>query len=154
MEKEPLLVACLKALVCLVLTVAAASCSLPRIAILHDPLTPEEHINLGVSYEKRSELDAALKEYEAASKKLPVGHLYMGNVYFEQKDYRAAERSYKRAIRKNGAAEAYNNLAWLYYTTNTKLNDAEALARKAVELAPDSEDFKDTLEKVRERLGE
>jgi tetratricopeptide (TPR) repeat protein len=129
-----------------------AACSLPRIAILHDPLTSEEHINLGVTYEKRGELDAALKEYKTASKNLPVAYLYAGNVYFQEKNYEAAEKSYEKAIAKSGAAQAYNNLAWLYYTTGTNLPRAEGLAQKAVELSPDSEDFRDTLQKIREKL--
>jgi hypothetical protein len=37
----------------------------------------------------------------------------MGNVYFQQKNYGETERSYRKAMRKSGAAEAYNNLAWL-----------------------------------------
>jgi tetratricopeptide (TPR) repeat protein len=154
MEKEPLLVACLKTLVFLIIGLAATSCSLPRISILHDPLTPEEHINLGVSYERRGELNAALKEYETASRKAPLAYLYMGNVYFLQKDYGEAEKSYRKAIKKTGAPEAYNNLAWLYYTTDTRLKEAEDLARKAVELSPDSADYKDTLEKINEGLRE
>jgi hypothetical protein len=34
-------------------------------------LSPEEHLNLGVAYENKGELDDALKEYETASKKIP-----------------------------------------------------------------------------------
>ena len=130
---------------------ALFSCTLPRIAILHDPLTPEEHVNLGVSYEKKGELDAALEQYEAASKKLPVAYLYMGNVYFQKNDASKAERAYSRAIKKTDDARAYNNLAWLYYTRGEHLEEAENLARKAVELNPEAGDFRDTLEKIVER---
>ena len=130
---------------------ALSSCTLPRIAVLHDPLTPEEHINLGVSYEKKGELDAALEQYESASKKLPVAYLYVGNIYFQKKDADHAEKAYKKAIERANDARAYNNLAWLYYTRGEHLEEAEKLARKAVELSPESVDFRDTLEKIIEK---
>ncbi len=130
------------------------SCSLPRIAVLRDPLTPEEHIDLGVSYEQRGELEAALKEYGTAAKAMPLAYLYMGNVYFEEKRFPDAERAYRKAIAKTDSAEARNNLAWLYYTIGSNLEEAEALARKAVELSPESEAFKDTLAKIEEKKRE
>jgi tetratricopeptide (TPR) repeat protein len=153
MEEDRLLGASLKTLALAVVALTIASCALPRIAILHDPLSPEEHVNLGVSYEKRGELDAALKEYKAAAKKLPLASLYMGNVYFQQKKLPQAEKSYRAAIKKTQVAEAYNNLAWLYYTTNTRLDEAEQLAARAVELSPDTEEFRDTLGQIREKRG-
>ena len=78
----------------------------------------------------------------------------MGNVYFQQKALPEAEKAYRRAIDKTGSPEAYNNLAWLYYTSGTKTGEAEKLAARAVELSPESEVFRDTLEKIRERLRE
>jgi tetratricopeptide (TPR) repeat protein len=151
MEKKPLLDTPLKTLALILLTLALGSCALPGIAILHDPLTAEEHVNLGVSYERRGELDAALEEYKAAVKKMPLAYLYAGNVYVQQKRFEDARKSYKKAIAKTGSPEAYNNLAWLYYTTGADMAEAEQLAMKAVELSPDSETFKDTLRKIRER---
>jgi tetratricopeptide (TPR) repeat protein len=126
-------------------------CSLPRIVILEDPLTPEEHINLGVSYERKGELGPALKEYERAAKKLPIAYLYAGNVYFQKKELKDAERSYRQAIKKTGDARAFNNLAWLFYDTGEHLEEAEMLARKAVELEPGSKAFRDTLDQITEK---
>ena len=143
--------ACCKAACLIALAFGLISCTLPRILILHDPLTPEEHINLGVAYEKQGDLDGALKEYKAAAEGAPVAYLYMGNVYFQKGDFDQAERYYKRAIKKTGAPRAYNNLAWLYYTKGTNLQEAEGLAREALERAPDAEDFKDTLKRILER---
>jgi tetratricopeptide (TPR) repeat protein len=128
-----------------------SSCSLPRIIILDDPLSPEEHINLGVAYEGRGEFDAAIKEYRAASKKTPIAYLYLGNVYFVMKEYDKAEEYYKEAIEQDPLnADAYNNLAWLYYTTRRNLKEAEKLVLEAIKLNPSkSEIYKDTLNKIR-----
>lgn len=151
MAKDRLLVAAHTAVIVAFLAISLSSCSLPRIIVLRDPLTPEEHINLGVSYEKNGELDAALKEYETASKKTPIAYLYAGNIYLQKRLYEEAESSYGVAIDKTKDPRAYNNLAWLYFTRDTKLEEAEKLARKAVELSPDSQDFKDTLDKIVEK---
>ncbi|OPY78938.1 MAG: Photosystem I assembly protein Ycf3 [Syntrophorhabdus sp. PtaU1.Bin153] len=153
MEKNRLLVPHYKTLALIVFAGLFVSCSIPRIIVLHDPLTPEEHINLGVSYEQNGEYDAALKEYDAASKKLPIAYLYMANIHFQQGTTDKAERLYTRAIEKTGDARAYNNLAWLCYTTGRNLDKAEELGRKAVELAPDSPDFRDTLDRILEKRG-
>lgn len=127
------------------------SCSLPRIIILKDPLSPEEHINLGLSYENKSEYDAALKEYEAASRDLDIAYLYIGNLYFKKGDFDRAEKAYKKAIKKTADPRAMNNLAWLYYTLNKSLDRAEELAEEAVKREPENQDFIDTLRKIKER---
>jgi tetratricopeptide (TPR) repeat protein len=117
--------------------------------ILHDPLSPQEHIELGISYEAQGELDAAQAEYRKASEKLPIAYLYLGNIHFQKNDLKNAIACYRRAIRDTNDPRAYNNLAWLYYTNNMALDEAEALAQAAVELAPDSPAFVDTLERIR-----
>lgn len=128
-----------------------SACSLPRIIVLNDPLSPEEHLNLGVAYERKGELEGAIKEYESASKKLPLAFTYLGNVYFQKNELEEAERYYRKAIREDrGNAEAYNNLAWLYYTKKENLEEAEKLASKAIELDPSRKDlYRDTLDKIK-----
>ena len=127
-------------------------CALPRIIVLDDPLSPEEHLNLGVAYERNGEYDNALKEYEKASKKLPVAYLYIGNIYFSKSEYSEAECFYKKAIAKDAMnADAHNNLAWLYYTRRENLDVAEDMALRAIELDPRKKDiYYDTLQKIRE----
>lgn len=124
---------------------------MPKIIVLEDPLSPEEHLDLGMAYEERGEYDLALKEYAAAADEFPQAHHFMGNVYFMLKDYPAAEKSYKKAIKEMpDNPDPYNNLAWMYYVQKINLDEAERLARKAVSLAPAEkiEPFRDTLEKI------
>jgi tetratricopeptide (TPR) repeat protein len=128
-----------------------SGCTLPRIIVLKDPPSAEEHLNLGVVYEKKSEFENALKEYRLAAKDLPVAYLYMGNVHFQRNELDKAEKYYKKSIKRNpDSADAYNNLAWLYYTRRENLDEAESLALKAIELNPQkSHIYRDTLEKIR-----
>jgi len=144
-----------KIFICLLLTtycLLLLGCALPRIIVLDDPLSPEEHLNLGVTYEKNGELDNALKEYKTASKKLPLAYLYTGNIYLKKGELDEAESYYKKAIRKDPKiADAYNNLAWLYYLKGDRLDEAEHLVIKAIELNTSKKDiYLDTLKKIRE----
>jgi tetratricopeptide (TPR) repeat protein len=128
-----------------------SACAFPRITILKDPLKPEEHLNLGVIYEEEGEFDHAIREYRLASKRLPTAYLYIGNVHFQRKEWIKAEENYREAIKRDTKnADAYNNLAWLYYTKGEKLDEAERLALKAIELNPSKKDlYRDTLENIR-----
>ena len=128
-----------------------AGCSLPRIIVLEDPLSPEEHLSLGVAYEKKGEWESAIKEYEAASKKLPLAYTYLGNVYFQKNEFQVAEEYYRKAINKDPEnADAYNNLAWLYFTKKEQLEEAEQLVLKAMELNPSKKDiYQDTLDQIK-----
>jgi tetratricopeptide (TPR) repeat protein len=130
-----------------------SGCSIPRIIVLQDPLIPEEHINLGLSYEEKGEMGPAIKEYRTAAKKTPAAYLYLGNAYFKLGDEREAERWYKKAIKAKGpqTADARNNLAWLYYTEKQNLDRAEEMAQEAMELNPAKADlYADTLKKIRQ----
>ena len=129
-------------------------CSLPKIIIQKDPLTPEEHLNLGVAYEKSGELDHAVAEYRLAARKLPLAYLYIGNAYFQKNEWVEAERYYRKAIEKDPKnADAHNNLAWLYCIKRKNLDLAESLALKAIDLDPSrGHIYKDTLEKIKELL--
>jgi tetratricopeptide (TPR) repeat protein len=133
-----------------------SGCTLPKIVVVKDPLTPEEHLNLGVAYEKRGEFDNAIKEYKLAAKKQPIAYLYLGNAHFQKKEWAQAEHNYKKAIETDPKnADAYNNLAWLYYTQGENLNEAERLAIQAIDLNPSKEHvYRDTLDKIRKKQNE
>lgn len=136
--------------VSLLLMIISLGCAAPKIIFTRDPLTPEEHLNLGVSYERENKLDMAIREYELASKKLPLAYLYLGNAYFLKNELEMAQKYYKEAIKRDPSnADAYNNLAWLYYIKRENLDEAEGLAQTAIKLNPKKESiYKDTLEKI------
>lgn len=128
-----------------------SSCALPRIIVLDDPLSPEEHINLGLAYEQKGETDHAIGEYQKAAEKLSDAYLYLGNIYMHMNMPDQAEAFYRKTIEEAPAlADAYNNLAWLYYMQGSNLEEAERLALKAVALNPAKEEYADTLNKIRE----
>lgn len=129
----------------------SSGCVLPKIIVFEDPLTSEEHLELGVAYEKKGEFDGAIKQYRLAAKKLPVAYLYLGNAHFQKNELHEAEESYKEAIKRDvHNADAYNNLAWLYYVKGNNLDEAERLAKKALELNPSKKNiYDDTLKKIK-----
>jgi tetratricopeptide (TPR) repeat protein len=134
------------------LQVILAGCTMPRVIIYDDPLTYEEHLKLGMAYEKDREFENAIREYKTAARRLPIAYFYLGNVYFQKNELDQAEKYYKKAIRKETHnADAHNNLAWLYYVKEENLDKAENLALRAMALDPSKRDvYMDTLDKVRE----
>jgi tetratricopeptide (TPR) repeat protein len=133
-----------------------SGCSIPHFNVYKDPLTPEEHFKLAVAYEQEGEYEGAIREYKAASDDIAEAYYYLGNIYFTRGEYESAEKNYKIAIKKlPNNPRPYNNLAWLYLTQGRKLKEADSLASRAVELAPEEESgpYRDTLNKIRQALG-
>ncbi len=132
-----------------------SGCTFPRIIVLSDPLSPQEHLTLGLSYEKAQEFDAALKEYQQAAPHLPLAHFYMGNLYFTRGEIASAEKHYLQTLEEDPEnADACNNLAWLYFSSGKNLAEAHRLALRALQLNPSkSAIYLDTLEKIKEKMG-
>ncbi len=123
---------------------------LPEIVVLHDPLTAEEHNNLGVSYEARGEYSFAEREYKEAlkiRKDLFFAQFNIGNLYLKMGREGEAEDAYKKAIALDPAQpDPYNNLAHLYLQGGRNLDEAQKMAEKAVSLSgPQSYRYLDTL---------
>ncbi len=144
------------AIFAIILILSFSSCGpLPRLIVLHDPLTPDEHITLGLAYDQKGEDDLALKEYSKAMK-VSDGDFrpffYAGNVYYKKREYNLAEKYYNKALKiapDNG--DVHNNLAWVHIDTG-KYNDAGAEAEKAVRIKR-SPYYLNTLAHVYYRMG-
>lgn len=142
------------AIAVLIAVLCISSCTLPRIIVLKDPLTPQEHIDLGLAYEKKKEYGLAIKEYEAAAKSLPRANLYLANARFLNNQPDQAETLYRQIIKDDPqCADAYNNLAWLLYTRKRNLSEARNLAATAIYLNPAGRDsYLDTLNKIEQEI--
>jgi len=112
----------------LVLLLAGGCSRVPKIIVLEDPLTAAEHVDLGVAYERKGELDLAQREYERALRK--DGKLYrarvnLGNVFLAKKEYGNAREEYLRALElRPGDAEATNNLSWVAIFSGEGIDEA------------------------------
>ena len=136
-----------------------AACSdLPHVRVLHDPLTPEEHVTLGLTYEVQGHRDLAAREYHTALTQ-EAGYvpalIGLGNVAFAEGELEESETFYRQALA--AAPEhpgANNNLAMLYLVRGTGLDEAERLALRALaQKGPLKPYVLDTLAHVYARQG-
>ncbi len=122
-------------------TLPPAGCSrIPRIIVLEDPLSAGEHLDLGVAYERKGELDLAAREYERALRKdarLVRARVNLGNVRLAQKKYDDARREYLRALEVSpGDLDAGNNLAWVAILSGEGIDAALRRLESALAAAP------------------
>lgn len=95
-----------------------SSCSLPTLVFLRDPLTAEEHIDLGYIYEKKGKPDLAEEEYRKAIKKDKKqwrAYYNLGNLYANRGEYDRAVSLYEKALSINRDPDVLNNLAYSLY---------------------------------------
>jgi len=118
-----------------------SGCSFPRVIVLHDPLAAEEHVRLGSIYRSQGKIALARDQYRMAvelDKKDLQAWALLGEVSYELKEYREAEKAYERALDLDPkSGDLHNNLAWVYVAQDRKLGKASELADKAMELSPD-----------------
>jgi Tfp pilus assembly protein PilF len=143
----------------LFVVLAEAGCGrMPRIIVLTDPLSAEEHIELGVAYERNGEFDLAIREYERAlrkDKRFFQARVNLGNVWLAKKEYGKASKEYRNALAiRPGDPEATNNLAWAAIHSGEQREEAEE-KMEAVLSRPEnrSATLYDTLGVLRTRLG-
>jgi len=122
------------AILCLIIFPACSS--FPQLVRHSDPLTPEEHLQLGASYEAQGLTEPAGKQYEEAlrlNKKYIPALIAEGNLAFEKGDIKKAEARFRRVLRINpNHAGANNNLAMVYLTKGKDLNTAGRYAQTAL----------------------
>ena len=136
----------------LIVAVAAApGCS--RIVILHDPLSPAEHNDLGVAYQREGRPDLAAREYKRALRgdaRLVRARVNLGNLEAEAGRWKNSEAHYRRALAiAPSDADALNNLAVALTRRGRRLDEAEALAVRAVAIGGRDSLYRATLAEVR-----
>lgn len=118
-------------------------------AIKIDPNLVDAGLLRGDILLAKGDVAEAEKEYvDLASRhqKLAGPQLHLAMLQQHQGKNEAAIKSYQSAIAADPKlALAYNNLAWLFSSQKKNLAEAERMARKAVELAPEAAQFHDTL---------
>ena len=125
----------------MIITLLLSGCSLPKIIVLNDPLSADEHVSLGSIYASQGKTDLARDQYRAAvrqDKKNAKAWALLGDASFQLKEYKEAERAYDTALDldpKNG--DLRNNLAWVYVQQDRKLGKAQELVTSAMELTPE-----------------
>ena len=124
----------------LVLLLAGGCSRVPRIIVLEDPLTAAEHVELGVAYERKGELDLARREYERALRmdgKFYRARVNLGNVFLAKKEFGKAREEYLLALElRPGDAEATNNLSWAAILSGEGIGDALARMEEVVSAPP------------------
>lgn len=120
----------------LMLLVAGALSGCAHLVLLHDPLTASEHNDLGVAYESSGQLDLAAREYRKALRldsHEARARVNLGNVEGANGRWGSAETCYRRALRDSPADyDAMNNLAVALLRRGRRLDEARALAERAV----------------------
>ncbi|MGD1157234.1 MAG: rhomboid family intramembrane serine protease [Terriglobia bacterium] len=118
------------------------------------PGDPQSRLGLGMAYRLKGDLTKAQQIFEAVLGKNPQtaeGQRLLADLYADQKLYGDAIAHYREALRlEPNMAEAHNNLAWLYATSeDLKFRDPQAAlahAQRAVDLTQWKEaGFIDTL---------
>ena len=135
-----------------------SGCSLPKIIVLHDPLSADEHVRLGGIYDAQGKTERARDQYQAAVKqdaKHGKAWALLGDTSIRLKDYPGSARAYKNALKldpQNG--DLHNNLAWVYVQQGEDLEEAHDLVTKALLLVPAHRPYYlDTLGVVLLKLG-
>ena len=110
-----------------------------RLAPAHPGIVAEAHNNRGIIYNKKGEIDRAIKDYSKSIELKPdFDHVYFnrGNAYHSKKDYDPAIADFTRAVEINpDLAEAYTNRG-LVYADKKDYDLAIADHSKAIELKP------------------
>ena len=131
------------------------SCSVPTIVILEDPLTSQEHVNLGYIYEKQGKLELAEKEYKKAIKKDKknwIAYYNLGNLYAKKEDWKKAESFYRKAIEIKRDPDVLNNLAYVL-NKQGKYCFAQKFIKEAIE-KENKEDYRETQKEIEKAIKE
>ena len=123
-------------LIALTLAVVIALAGCAHLVVLRDPLTASEHNDLGVAYESGGQPDLAEREYRRAlglDPRYARARVNLGNIEAANRRWDSAESCYRRALRDSSTDyDAMNNLAVALLKQGRRLDEARALAERAV----------------------
>lgn len=136
MEEERMRIPVRLALTCAFIVLASAACSTPKIVVLGDPLSAQEHVDLGLAYEQKGLFALAEKEYlKAAEMKAAwaVPYFNLGNLACRKQDLKTAEGYYRRALELDPNPDIMNNLAIVLHGMN-RTDEALAMIERALSI--------------------
>ena len=137
-------------LLSLIVCISAASCTMPKIIVMDDPLSAEQHNDLGVIYEKKGDYETAQKEYAKAisnKSEWAIPYFNMGNLLYRSGKYDDAASYYRKALdRSPENPDMMNNLANALMMLG-KGDEAMSLVEKAIRINP-KEEYLDTQRKI------
>jgi Tfp pilus assembly protein PilF len=149
----------MKKSILLLAIIVLAGCAMPKmpqIIVIDDPLTAQQHNDLGVAYEEKGDYALAGKEYEKAIKKnrdWVIPYLNLGHLYYRQDKLDQAERALREGLRVKGDhPDLLNNLAWVLMEKG-QLKEAKTLIDKALAIE-NKEEYQDTRREFVERTKE
>ncbi len=114
-----------------------------------DPKNIELYKSLGLVYlqqNKRKEAEGIFKLVVSMASNDAQVHFYLGSIYYDAKDYTAAEYELKYALKlKPDYHEALNFLGYSYLERDKEINRAGALIKKALSFEPENGAYIDSL---------
>ncbi|OWW19205.1 hypothetical protein AYR66_06520 [Noviherbaspirillum denitrificans] len=129
-----------------------------KTAVRLEPENPLALVGLSQAQAAQGKMDDAVASLMAARKlapKLDTIPLHLGMVHQQARRWTDAYAAYDDAIKLNGElAIAYNNLAWMAVERRERLVEAVKWAQKAVDLAPRTTEFVDTLAWAKRAQGD
>jgi tetratricopeptide (TPR) repeat protein len=137
---------------------------LQRISASMSNAAPDEFIALATAWQALAQLSADPKYIDQAralltdlatraEKPAPV-YFSLGLLHANQRKFPEAEQFYRRALQLDPTmSTAQNNLAMVLYELNSNLDEAAALASKAVQAAPSAAPYHDTLGLILAKQG-
>lgn len=141
------------AILLLVAVMLLSSCALPKIVVMEDRLTAEQHNDLGYVYEQKGIFDLAEKEYLLAVKKREdwqVPYFNLGNLMFKIGDFKKSEKFFRTALNYNpNNSDVMNNLA-----NALLMQERHREARQVIEQAlriENKQEYLDTLRTIEKR---
>ncbi len=118
-------------------------------AIASDVNILSAYITLAKLDIRENNIEGAISQYNELIKKDPAslaGHMGLGTIYDQQKEWKKAEASYRKALEiKHDFAPAANNLAWNLLENGGNIDEALGFAQIAKEQMPQAPSVMDTL---------